>query len=203
MIVDAVQRLEDREKARDDNELRTAVRERRDEIFNDPASPVAGDPSGSVSIVEFFDYNCPYCRKAAQVLTSARAAEVGLRIVYKEFPILGAGSTFAAKAALAAQRQGKYLQFHQALMAHTGSLAEASTLQVARDVGLDAARLKQDIEDPEIARAIERNLNLGNELRITGTPSWVIGEDIVRGLVDWPTLQNLVAKQRERPTGAP
>src|SRR3546814_10830321 len=120
-------------------------------------SPVTGNPDGDVSLVEFFDYNCPYCRRVAPVVADAEAADPQLRIVYKEFPILGPGSAFAAKAALAAHRQGLYFTFHKALMQAGGRADESSVLAVAEDVGLDVERLKSDMKDPEIQAAIDRN----------------------------------------------
>jgi protein-disulfide isomerase len=201
VIVAAVQGLEERQAAKERDDIKTAVVQRRNEIFEDPASPVGGNPRGDVTVVEFFDYNCPYCRRAAPVLADAEKADDGLRIVYKEYPILGPGSTFAARAALASHLQVKYLAFHTALMGHKGQVTESSTLQVAQEVGLDLDRLKQDLNDPTIAKAIERNLQLAQDLRITGTPSFVIGDDVVRGLVDLSTLQKLIAEKRAQASG--
>ena len=202
VIIEAVQRIEERQQARAANESQLAVRARWEEIFNDAASPVGGNPQGDVTVAQFFDYNCPYCRKAAPVLAQAEEADRGLRVVYKEFPILGPGSRFAARAALASHKQGKYLPFHAAMMASSGPITESAALQIAQGVGLDVERLKQDMEDPEVAKAIERNLKLADELRITGTPSFVVADDVVRGLVDVATLQKLIAKSREQPKQA-
>ena len=201
VILSAVQRLEERQAAKERDDAKMAVVQKRNEIFEDPASPVGGNASGDVTLVEFFDYNCSYCRRAAPVVTEAEKADAGLRIVYKEFPILGPGSAYAARAALASRLQGKYLAFHAALMGHKGQVTDSSTLQVAQEVGLDLDRLKQDMNDPTIAKAIERNLALAQDLRITGTPSFVIGDDVVRGLVDLSTLQKLIAEERAQASG--
>jgi protein-disulfide isomerase len=125
------------------------------------------------------------------------AADPDLRVVYKEFPILGPGSTFAARAALAAQRQGKYAPFHEALMRAGESLDEEQVLEIAEAVGLDTERLDQDMQDPAIQEAIARNLQLANALGITGTPSFVIGDRVVPGAVDLRTLQSLIARVRQ------
>ncbi|MCC4300093.1 DsbA family protein [Aurantimonas coralicida] len=193
VLVESFGRLEERQQAVETNELQIVIAERSEEIFNDPASPVVGNPQGAVTLVEFFDYNCPYCRNATPVLAEAEEANDELRIVYKEFPILGPGSEFAAQAALASQKQGKYEPFHEAMMASSRSIDESSTLEIAAQVGLDVERLKRDMQDPAITEAIERNLALAQALRITGTPTFIVGDEIVRGLVDAATLQRIIA----------
>jgi protein-disulfide isomerase len=196
IIVEAVQGLEERRQTAEANELDVVIAGRREEIFNDPDAPVSGSPDGDVALVEFFDYNCPYCRKAAPLILQAMEADPGLKFVFKEWPILGGGSEFAARAALASRRQGKYEEFHHALMTYSGSVTESSTLVVAEQVGLDIEQLKRDMEEPAISAATERNKALANELRITGTPAFVVGRNIIRGLVDLNTLQQLIADAR-------
>jgi len=197
VIMEALQILQERQRAAEAENLKRTIAERHDELVNDPSAPVGGNPSGDVTLVEFFDYNCPYCRRVAPTVAEIVAADADLRVVYKEFPILGPGSTFAARAALAAQRQGKYAPFHEALMAAGQSLDEAQVLEIAAGVGLDTRRLEQDIRDPAIQEAIARNLQLANALGITGTPSFVIGDRVVPGAVDLRTLQGLVARARQ------
>jgi protein-disulfide isomerase len=201
VLVESFQLLEERRQAAENNELATFLSERRDEIFNDPDSPVAGNPDGDVALVEFFDYNCPYCRKAAPLLAQAEEADPNLKLVFKEWPILGPGSEFAAKAALAARNQGKYEAFHKTMMAYSGSIDESATMAVAAEVGLDVEQLKGDMEDPAIAAAIERNRALATDLRITGTPTFVVGDEVIRGLVDLNTLQRSIAAAREQAEG--
>ncbi len=201
IIAEAIQRLDAQRQASETDELKTVLRDRHAEIFNDPTAPVLGNASGDVTLVEFFDYNCPYCRKAAPLLDEAEAADSGLRLVFKEFPILGPGSTFAARAALASQKQGKYEVFHDAMMAHSAAIDESSTLEIAHQVGLDVDQLQKDMEDPAIEEAIKRNLALAGDLRINGTPSFVIGEEIIRGLTDLPTLQGVIADARAATEG--
>lgn len=201
VLVEALQKFEQNQQVAEANELETILAEHSDEIFNDPAAPIVGNPDGDVTLVEFFDYNCPYCRKAAPQLQQAVADDSGLKLVLKEWPILGPGSEFAAKAALASQRQGKYEAFHKGLMGFTSAINESSTLTVAGQVGLDVGRLKQDMKDPAILAAIERNRALANDLRITGTPTFVVGDQIIRGLVELETLQQSIAGAREKPEG--
>ena len=196
VLVESFNRLEERRRVPDANEMEALIAERSDEIFNDPASPVGGNPQGDVTLVEFFDYNCPYCRAALPIVKEGIEADPGLKFVYKEFPILGPGSEFAARAALASERQGNYEAFHEAMMTYSGAIDEYSTLEIAKEVGLDLEQLKQDMEDPAISAAIERNLELAQELRIGGTPGFVVGDEIIRGLVDLPTLQRSIADAR-------
>ncbi|WP_159587652.1 DsbA family protein [Chelativorans xinjiangense] len=201
IVVEALQRLEDRRQFAEANELQTLIAERRDDIFNDAAAPTVGNPEGDVTLVEFFDYNCPYCRKAAPDIQQAVKDDPSLKLVFKEWPILGPGSEFAAKAALASHKQGKYEAFHNALMGFPGRVSESSTLTIAGDIGLDVEQLKRDMGDPAIADIIARNRALANDLRITGTPTFVVGDEIIRGLVDLATLQRFIADAREKPEG--
>ena len=147
-------------------------------------------------MVEFFDYNCPYCRQVAPVMIDAEADDPELRIVYKEFPILGPGSIFAAKAALAAARQGRYVEFHKAMMNASGRVDEALTLSIAEEAGLDIERLKQDMKDPTVQAEIDGNVELAQAMRINGTPAFVIGDEILRGATDLGTMTRLIDKAR-------
>jgi len=204
VIMEALQILQQRQRAAEAENLKRTIAERREEILNDPVAPVGGNPSGDVTVVEFFDYNCPYCRRVAPTVTELEEADPDLRLVYKEFPILGPGSQFAARAALASRRQGKYVPFHNALMQATEQVTEETVMAIARDVGLDTEQLTADMQDPAIQDAIARNLQLANELRITGTPSFIIGEEVVPGAVDLRTLQSLIARARRgQEPGAP
>ncbi|MDX1541468.1 MAG: DsbA family protein [Geminicoccaceae bacterium] len=196
VVMEALQLLQERQRVAEAESLERTIVERREEILNDPAAPVGGNPSGDVTVVEFFDYNCPYCRRVAPTMTALEEADPDLRLVYKEFPILGPGSQFAARAALASRRQGKYVAFHNALMRADDQVAEESVMRIAREVGLDPEQLEADMQDPAIQAAIDRTLQLADALQITGTPSFVIGQQIVPGAVDLRTLQSLVARAR-------
>lgn len=198
VILEAVQRLQERQEAAAQAAARDTLAARSDEILNDPDSPVGGNPEGDVTLVEFFDYNCGYCRRVAPVMSEALAADPQLRVVYKEFPILGEGSVFAARAALAAERQTQYHAFHDAMMAFPGQLGEQTVLAVAEDVGLDVERLRADMKDPAIQAMIDRNYVLAQALGINGTPGFVIGDAIVPGAVDLATMQAAIADARAR-----
>ena len=197
VIMEALQILQERQRAAEAEDLKRTIAERSQEILNDPDAPVGGNPRGDVTLVEFFDYNCPYCRRVAPTVVELEEADPDLRLVYKEFPILGPGSQFAARAALASRKQGKYVPFHKALMQATEQVTEESVMEIARAVGLDTEQLTADMQAPAIQEAIARNLRLANALAITGTPSFVIGQEVVPGAADFRTLQGLVARARQ------
>lgn len=196
VIMEAAQRFEQRQRAAEESEAGTVLKARADEIFRDGDSPVGGNPDGDVTLVEFFDYNCPYCRQMTPVMTKAEEDNPQLRVVYKEFPILGPNSTFAAKAALAAHKQGKYVAFHRGLYQVRGAVDPSKTIEVAATVGLDVERLKADMAHPTIQAAIDKNIALAQALRINGTPGFVVGKQIFRGAMDLETLQTLIRDAR-------
>jgi len=178
------------------DEAKALISQHRAEIFGDPDSPVEGSAAADVTIVEFFDYNCPYCRLVAPTLQEIERTDPKVKFIYKEFPILGPGSEFGARAALAAQMQGKFTPFHRALIATDEQVGESAVMEVARSVGLDIARLKKDMDDPRIAAAIERNRSLALSLAITGTPSFVIDDGIFRGAADLQAFRGVIAGAR-------
>ena len=192
VIGEALARLQTKEGERDTANAKAALTAHATDVFHDPDSPVGGNPSGNITLVEFFDYNCPYCKMMAPLITQAEAADPQLRIVYKEFPILGPGSVFAAKAALAANRQGKYEAFHRALYQVRGHVGEATVLEVAKSIGLDVGRMKVDLQDKAIERLLEKNGQLGQVLHITGTPGFVVGDQVTTGAMDMTALQSLI-----------
>ncbi|MFT5181660.1 MAG: protein-disulfide isomerase [Alphaproteobacteria bacterium] len=166
---------------------------RRAELERDPNAPVLGNPDGDVTVVEFFDYNCPYCKKVANDMRRLIEEDSGIRLVYRELPILNRGSLFATRAALAARRQGKYEEMHWALMAQP-RVTEKSTLMASRAIGLDMPRLLNDMNHPSVARHIARSMDLARRLGINGTPAFVIGDKIKRGLIP---LEELFEHTRE------
>jgi protein-disulfide isomerase len=136
-----------------------AVADHRREIFNDPSTPVGGNPQGNETIVEFFDYRCPYCKRVEPSVDAMLRQDPNLRLVYKEFPILGPVSVTAAYAALAAQRQGEYDAFHAAMMEAHGNITDDTVYRVAASLGLDIDKLKLDMASPEFAQQIRKNLS--------------------------------------------
>jgi protein-disulfide isomerase len=197
VLVEALKDFESRQQAVSETARRQAVDDRQADLFNDPASPIAGNPKGSTTIVEFFDYRCHYCKGMAKDLSDLIDADHDIRFIYKEFPILGPPSEYAAKAALAAQLQNKYRAFHEALYAYKGQLANDIVLDVAGKVGLDTAQLQKDMERPEIAAEIKRNYEIATALKINGTPGFVIGHSVIDGAMPIDKFKALIARERK------
>lgn len=175
-----------------------ALASHQPQVFDDPATPVGGNPEGDATIVEFFDYNCPYCKAVEPSLERLLARDHDLRILYKEFPVLGPESVVAARAALAARRQGKYVAFHDAMMALKGPFDDARIYQVASSVGLDPARLRRDMKAPQIAAELKANFALADALDVHGTPTFIIGRHIVPGAIDIASIERLLAASRKQ-----
>jgi protein-disulfide isomerase len=160
-------------------------------LLNDPHTPVIGDPNSDVVIVEFFDYACPYCKAVEPRLEALLRTDKRLKLVIKEFPILTPESLIAAKASLAALKQGKYRQFHQALMMFKGRLQDSAIFDTAKDAGLDVERLRNDMQSPEIADEIIANFNLARALRVFQTPVFIVGNHLLTepsAEIDFPKL---------------
>ncbi len=155
-------------------EAQSAINANRQSIFHNNKNPVMGDPNGPVTLVEFFDYQCVHCRAFAPTLNSLIKQDPKLRVVLKEFPIFGANSEFAAKAALAAQQQGKYMQFHNALMDSDKPLTNDEVLKLAKQAGLDVKQLQKDMQASAISKQIKANQKLAEKLGINGTPTLII-----------------------------
>jgi protein-disulfide isomerase len=198
VLIEALREAE--AKANNDTDAKAAqvIRDRRDEVFDDPATPVGGNPKGDVTIVEFFDYRCPYCKQVHPAIQKLLDQDRKLRFVYKEFPVLGEQSDIAAHAALAARLQGKYEPFHNAMMAAKGQITEDVVYRLAGSVGLDVDRLKRDMADPEIDRALSANRALAKALELRGTPGFIIGDHIVPGAIDLDALKTMVADARKQ-----
>lgn len=161
-------------------------------LFNDPGDPTVGPADAVVTIVEFFDYQCPYCRVVSAYLGEIQEKDPRVRIVYKEWPILGPASDQAARAALAAARQGHYVRFHRALMKTRGVPTEAIFRHAADEVGIDSERLLRNMNSAGIAAALRRNDSLAKQLGFTGTPSFVVGRTIVQGAITRDKMKRLI-----------
>jgi protein-disulfide isomerase len=197
IVMEAVAILQEQEDAAQAEQSASLLSSRRDALEQDPNAPLLGNIEGDVTIVEFFDYNCPYCKKVKPEIQALLANDPNVRLVYREWPILGEGSVFAARAALASRNQGKYEEFHWAMMGLQGRAQEESVLKVAADIGLDVDQLRADMDAPEIDEHIQTSLELTAALGFSGTPSFVIGDALVPGLVNTAQLEEFVAAARE------
>jgi protein-disulfide isomerase len=198
VLIEALRAAEEKLKSDGGEKAKQALATRHNEIFDDPETPVGGNPKGDVTLVEFFDYRCPYCKQVQPRLIELLAGDPELRIAYKEYPILGAVSVTAARAALAAQRQGKYEAFHNTIIAASGQITDDTVYQVAKTVGLDLDRLKRDMASPQIDAALKANHALAEALDINGTPGLVVGDQIVPGAIELSSLKELVAEARRK-----
>ena len=198
VLLESVRQYQERERAAQQQKAKDSVAARQSDLLRDPTSPaskpVAAKSGEEVTMVEFFDYRCGFCKKVNPTVMKLLADNPSLRLVFKEFPILGPESVTAAKAGLAAERQGRYVQFHRAMMASTTPVSAAMIEQVAKDVGLDVGKLKTDMESPEIAATIEKNTQLAIALQVSSTPTFVIGGEMVSGAMDAAAFQKLIAK---------
>jgi protein-disulfide isomerase len=196
VLIDAIQAADDKLKSDAKNKAADALATHKREVFDDPQSPIAGNPNGDVTLVEFFDYRCPYCKQVEPSLEKLIGNDRQLKFVFKEFPVLGPESEIAAKVALAAKKQGKYDAFHRAMMNTAGHIDEAVIYKVAASAGLDVDRVKQDMKSPEIEKELKANLDLGNTLELSGTPSFIVGDTIVPGAIGADELKQLIATAR-------
>ncbi|MCO6512074.1 MAG: DsbA family protein [Aridibacter famidurans] len=197
VIRDAMQALEIQEQREKELRISESLKANRQQLYADPDSPVAGNAAGDVSVVVFLDYNCGYCRSTLPHLQSIADSDPGVRIIFKEFPILGMQSHTAALAALAAKRQGKYLDFHNELLT-TDSTGEGSIRQISQRLGLDFERLQKDMADPELSDQIRRNLQLAASLSINGTPAYIVGDQMIPGALDLESLKTFIAIARAK-----
>jgi protein-disulfide isomerase len=201
VLMDAIAAAADKEKADKLARSDETIRAHHDELYNDPASEVGGNPRGDVTVVEFFDYRCPYCKMVQPVLESLVASDHNLRIVYKEFPILGAASTYATKMALASRAQGKYDAFHRAMMDTKGQIDESAVDRVAASVGIDIALAKAGMSAPTIEALIKKDYALADNLNISGTPSFIIADKLYPGAMTFDELKKAIADARQSHAG--
>ncbi len=196
ILREAFAALEAAERAAEAEARRQAVRAEAEALFRNADDPALGPARARVTVVEFTDYRCPYCRSMRGVILDLLRQERDVRVVVKPVPILGPASMMAARAALAAHLQGKFAPFHDALLALRGEIDEATLFQVAAEVGLDAARLRRDMAGLEVTRRISSALTLAHALGLQGTPAYVVGETVFAGAVPLARLREAVAEAR-------
>ena len=197
IVLDALRAEQQKDRKEAADAVRQAIVAQRGALLSDPSSPVGGNAKGDVTIVEFFDYRCPYCKEVEPALEALLKEDGKLRIIYKEFPILGPASVYAARVALAAHAQGKYDAFHRAMMAVKGSIDEATVRRTAAGVGLDMAKLADAADGDGIDRVIQDNYALAEALEIDGTPAFIVGDVMLPGVADIGVLRQTVAKVRK------
>lgn len=196
VLREAYQVLQAKEQAEQEARDQVAIAQHAEALFNDPDAMVGGNAEGAITIVEFFDYRCGHCRRVSPAVEQVLATNADVKIIYKEFPILGEGSVLGAQAALAARAQGRYHELHGALMRAEGGFDRAHILAVAAEAGLDATRLAADMDAPALNDVLRRNHRLARDLGIKGTPAFIIGGRVVRGALELEQLQAMIAEVR-------
>jgi protein-disulfide isomerase len=198
LLQDIMAELEKRQQTADTEKHRVAMAQNNATIFNSPHQVVLGNPHGDVTMVEFFDYNCGYCKRALPDMLTLIKTNPNLRFVLKEFPVLGPGSVGAARVAIAARMQDatgrKYLEFHQKLLGGRGPADKERALAVAKEVGFDMGRIQKDMMSDEVKKTIDEDMKLADALGVNGTPSYVVGNVVIVGAVGLEALREKLAE---------
>ncbi|MEO5373298.1 MAG: DsbA family protein [Alphaproteobacteria bacterium] len=198
VLMEAAQALQDREEAARESQVRDALKSLRKDLERDPETPVLGNPNGDITLVEFFDYKCGYCKKAYKDVMKSVTDDGKVRLVLKDLPILSQDSVDVSRAALAAHAQGRYGEFFAAALAHRGAYDEQAIHDIAKKIGLDVVRLKKDMDNPAIEKILDRNRELARALRVEGTPMFVVGDTLMPGMVTEAVLKEAFAKARRK-----
>jgi protein-disulfide isomerase len=199
VLEEASAELDKRKQLAEAEKARTEIKNHSDAIFNSPRQVTIGNTGGDVTLVEFFDYNCGYCKRALADLTTIMKDDGKLRVVLKEFPVLGPGSLDAARVAVAVRMQDKgkkYFDFHQRLLGGRGQADKARALQAAKEAGFDMARIEKDMTSDEVKASLEESMKLAEALGLNGTPSYVVGQEVVVGAVGLDALKQKVNMAR-------
>jgi protein-disulfide isomerase len=201
VLRDAMLELQRRQAEAEAKERAEAVKSHAKLIYDSPRAPVIGNRKGDVAIVEFFDYNCGYCKRALEDMTALTKSDPKIKFVLKEFPVLGQGSLEAAKVAIAVRMQdkdgSKYADFHRRLLSSRGEANRDRALAAAKDAGLDLAQIEKDLKSEEIEATLAESAVLADALGISGTPSYVIGDEVVPGAVGAAALKKRIDAVRK------
>ncbi len=176
----------------------SGIKQNAETIFRATGDQSEGNLKGKVTVVEFFDYNCPYCKRMTPAVAALLEGDKDVRVVMKEFPILGEGSVFASRAAAASVLQGKYWPFHRALLAAEGRVDAGRVMKIARDIGIDTDRLTKDMMSADISKMLQINNDLAGKLGINGTPAFIIGDQLYPGAIEASQLLAIVAEARTK-----
>jgi len=196
VLQEMVQKLDAQQKQAAADTRNTTLSSASKDIYHNELDGIAGNPKGDVTIVEFMDYNCGWCRKSIKEMQSVVTKDKNVRVVLKEFPIFGEGSEYAARAAMASVKQGKYWAFHQALFAQKGQVDATVTDAVAKSVGLDVTKMKEDMKSPDIDANINKTRELADQLQFTGTPGFIVGDQVFPGYEEQDKILATIASTR-------
>jgi protein-disulfide isomerase len=202
VMQDVMAAIDKKQQEADAEKVSATIKANNATLFNSPHEVVLGNPQGNVTMVEFFDYNCAFCKRALPDMMSLLKTDPNLKFVLKEFPVLGEGSVEAAHVAVAARMQDstgkKYIEFHQKLLGGRGPADMARALAVAKEVGFDMPRLEKDMNSGEVKTTIDEDMKLADELGVSGTPSYVVGDELVVGAVGLDELKEKIAALRKQ-----
>lgn len=196
LLRDAITALQDDDARQASDAARAAITALGPQLTKTDGDPIAGNPNGRITLVEFYDVRCPYCRRMLPTLATLLAQDHDIRVVYKDLPVLGPGSVLGARALLAAQKQGGYQKLHDALMSGPPDVTEDTIKTAATKLGLDWTKLKNDMTAPDVLARIENNLAISRKLDIQGTPAYIIGTKMLPGAVTLAELQAAIAAAR-------
>lgn len=204
LLIEMQQALETKQREEQRVANLEVIKSARDEIFNAAYDGNVGNPNGKTTIVEFYDYNCGYCKRAQEDMLALTAADPDLRFVLKEFPILGPDSTKAHVVSMAfrALMPEKFGDFHNQLLGAQGRATEAAAIKLAVSLGADEAKLREEMKNPAINAAFEKTYELANRLAITGTPSYVVGNEVIFGALGQELLAQKIAEARTQTEAA-
>jgi protein-disulfide isomerase len=196
LLREMAEKLEAQDRANEVTARTEGLEKNKDVIFRLAGDAVVGNPKGDVTVVEFMDYNCGWCKKSVKEVSALVATDTKLRVVMKEFPIFGEHSEYAARAALASKKQNKYWEFHQAMFAHEGQLTTDGVKEIALGLGIDLAKLEADMKAPEVLDTIAANYDLGKAMALNGTPAFIIDTNVVPGYIPQAEIQAYIIEAR-------
>lgn len=198
VLIDSVNQMHAKEAQKQEEAAKAALKDMSDFFYKNDKLPQIGNPKGDMTVVEFFDYNCGYCKRALDAVKKTVESDKNVRVVFIDLPILSPQSETAAKWALASNKQGKYWEFHQAMMESTAPKTEETMSEIAQTAGLDVEKLKKDAEGEDITAELAANRAAAQKLQITGTPAFIIGEEILRGFVEYEGFKAIISDERKK-----
>jgi protein-disulfide isomerase len=196
LLREMADKLEQKDRESEQTARAEGLEKNKDTVFKLAGDAIVGDPNGDVTIVEFMDYNCGWCKKSVKEVSELVAADPKVKVVLKEFPIFGEHSEYAARAALASKKQNKYWEFHQAMFAHEGQLTKDGVNEIAKGLGIDMAKLETDMKAQEVIDTIAANYDLAKTLQLNGTPAFVIDTNVIPGYIPLADIQGYIAEAR-------
>lgn len=203
VVIEAVEAYQKKQEMADAAKAQENLKTHKDFLYkaDKDATPEVGNPDATVTVVEFFDYNCGYCKRALKEVQAVLAEDKDVRFVLKDMPILSPQSQTAAHWSLAAQRQGKYFEFHQKVMNHQGGISETSLAEIAKEVGLDVEKMKKDAADPKIAEIVMQNVKVATDLGLRGTPAFIINDRVIGGYIELEEMKRIISEVRAEAKG--